>query len=40
VRIALNLKGLPFEETPVDLAADGQLAPAFLQVNPLGAVPR
>jgi maleylacetoacetate isomerase/maleylpyruvate isomerase len=39
VRVALNLKGLAAQETPIDLDAGEQLAPAFLAVNPEGAVP-
>ena len=41
VRIALNLKGLPYEAVAVDLRPEvhGQRAPEFLAVNPLGLVP-
>lgn len=39
VRIALNLKGLPFEETFIDLDAGDQHAPGFRAINPQGAVP-
>jgi len=39
VRIALNLKGIPYEETMVDLDAGEQYAPAFLAINPAAAVP-
>lgn len=41
VRIALNLKGLPFETVPVHLLKDGgqQLAPDYLKLNPDGVVP-
>ncbi len=41
VRIALNLKGLPWEAAPVHLLKDGgqQHAPAFRATNPLGLVP-
>lgn len=41
VRIALNLKGLPFETVPVHLLKDGgqQFAPDFLKLNPDAVVP-
>lgn len=41
VRIALNLKGLPYDQTPVHLVRDGgeQLKPAYRAVNPDGLVP-
>jgi maleylacetoacetate isomerase len=41
VRIALNLKGLPYETVPVHLLKDGgqQFAPEFLQLNPDAVVP-
>jgi len=39
VLIALAEKGLEFEEHKVDLAAFGQLDPAFLALNPSGQVP-
>ena len=41
VRIALNLKGLPFEYAVVHLTKDGgqQFAPAFLAINPDGLIP-
>ena len=41
VRIALNLKGLPYEYAPVHLLRDGgqQLAPAYRALNPDGVVP-
>jgi maleylacetoacetate isomerase len=39
VRTALNLKGLAFEETMIDLDAGEQLAPAFRAINPAAAVP-
>jgi maleylacetoacetate isomerase len=41
VRIALNLKGLAFENIPVHLVRDGgqQFAPEYLAVNPQGRVP-
>ena len=39
VRVALNLKGLAYEELPVDLNAGEQHAPAFRAINPQGALP-
>ncbi|RVU17541.1 maleylacetoacetate isomerase [Methylobacterium oryzihabitans] len=39
VRIALNLKGLPYEETLIDLDAGDQHRPEFRAINPQGAVP-
>ena len=39
VRVALRLKGLAFEERPVDLLAGMQFAPAFEAVNPGHAIP-
>ncbi|TGD94888.1 maleylacetoacetate isomerase [Methylobacterium nonmethylotrophicum] len=39
VRIALNLKGLPYEETFIDLDAGDQHRPEFRAINPQGAVP-
>ncbi len=41
VRIALNLKGIPWEPAPVDLrtAASAQRAAAFLALNPQGLIP-
>ena len=39
VRIALNLKGLAYEETMIDLVAGEQYAPAFKAINPASAVP-
>ncbi len=39
VRIALNLKGIPYDETFLDLDAGEQFAPDFLAINPQGAVP-
>lgn len=41
VRIALNLKGLPYESVPVHLLRDGgqQKTPEYRQKSPLGIVP-
>lgn len=39
VRIALNLKGLPFEYVAVDLRREQHSAAAFKAVNPQGLVP-
>lgn len=39
VRIALNLKGLPFDYAPVDLAAGKQRADAYKALNPQMLVP-
>ncbi len=39
VRVALNLKGLGAKERVVNLEAGEQRGEAFLQVNPLGAIP-
>ena len=39
VRVAMNLKGLAFQEIMVDLDAGEQLKPDFLARNPFGAVP-
>jgi len=39
VRVALGLKGVHAHEIPINLDAEEQLAPAFLAVNPEGAVP-
>ena len=39
VRVALKLKGLPYSEEAVNLLAGEQHDPAYLKVNPQGAVP-
>ncbi len=39
IRVALNLKGLTARETYIDIDAGDQFTPAFLAVNPEGAVP-
>ncbi|MBN9526243.1 MAG: maleylacetoacetate isomerase [Alphaproteobacteria bacterium] len=39
VRIALNLKGLAYDQTPIDLRAGEQRSPAFKAHNPQGLVP-
>jgi maleylacetoacetate isomerase len=39
VRIALNLKGLAYEETMVDIDAGDQYVPAYKAINPQSAVP-
>lgn len=39
VRIALNLKGLPYEEEMIDLDADEQHALTYRSVNPQAVVP-
>ncbi len=39
LRVALNLKGIAYEETPVDIDHGGTDDPAFRTVNPMGAVP-
>jgi len=38
-RIALNLKGLSYEQMPVDLRAGDQRSEVFLALNPQGLVP-
>ena len=39
VRVALNLKGLAFEEEMIDLDAGEQHAPSYLALNPQAALP-
>lgn len=39
VRVALHLKGLPFEERSVDLAIGEHLSATYLMINPQGALP-
>jgi maleylacetoacetate isomerase/maleylpyruvate isomerase len=39
VRIALNLKGLPFDYVPIHLVKNEQLATEFLTINPSALVP-
>jgi maleylpyruvate isomerase len=39
VRIALNLKGIAYEQVPIHLRRNEQSAPAFLELNPQGLVP-
>jgi maleylacetoacetate isomerase len=39
VRIALNLKGVPFEEVSIDLMAGQQRSPAYAATNPQMVVP-
>ena len=39
VRIALSLKGIPFEERAHDLGTGAQHSPDFRKLNPAGAVP-
>lgn len=39
VRIALNLKGVSYEQIPVNLRAGEQQEPEYKTVNPLGLVP-
>ena len=39
VRIALNLKGVPYDIVPVNLLKDEQRSAEYLAINPLGGVP-
>ena len=39
LRIALALKGLPFETVPVDLRKEAHLGEAYRSINPQGLVP-
>lgn len=39
VRVALNLKGIEVQEIPINLDTGEQHDPAFLAINPQGAVP-
>ncbi|MBE7219372.1 MAG: maleylacetoacetate isomerase [Caulobacteraceae bacterium] len=39
VRVALNLKGIAYHETPVDIDSDAIDDPEFRALNPMGAVP-
>ena len=39
LRVALNLKGVPYREIPVNLDAGEQHAPGFVARNPMAAVP-
>ena len=39
VRLALNFKGLAYEQVAVDLRSGAQRAPEFLKLNPQGLVP-
>jgi maleylacetoacetate isomerase len=39
VRVAMAMKGMSFHETPIDLDVGAQNDPAFLAINPMGAVP-
>ena len=39
LRVALNLKGIAYAETPVDIDSGATREPKFRAVNPMGAVP-
>jgi maleylacetoacetate isomerase len=39
VRVAMNLKGVPRQESNTDLDAGEQRGEAFLKINPMGAIP-
>jgi glutathione S-transferase len=39
VRVALNLKGMAFEETPIDLIKGEQHAESYSALNPPAVVP-
>ena len=39
VRLALNYKGLSYDQVAIDLRAGAQRAPEFLELNPQGLVP-
>jgi maleylacetoacetate isomerase len=39
VRIALNLKNLPYSSITIDLANQGNLEPDFVNINPSGTIP-
>ncbi len=39
LRVALNLKGLAFNEIPVNIDAGEQNAPEFRRISPMGSVP-
>ena len=39
VRVALNLKSIPYEEKPVDILNGEQFLPEFVKINPSSAIP-